>query len=745
MLENKNILNNKVYISVFIISFCSLGFEIAIVRIFSLIFAYYFVFLSVAIAMLGLGLGGLFASLIEDNEKYIQLILYVYGVSFSLSVIVPFFIKIFFLHPVLLSVLFLPVFIFSGFLISSFFKSHQAHSGFIYFFDLLGACIGVLSIILLLAIFPPINLMFLFSILFLSITGIVYNKKFYFFTAVLFSGILMVNIKYKIVDISYREIPTMKATKPLVDFLKKSESFIERTYWNSSFRTDVIYNPSSPHTRGIFVDGGAPAIMFQTDTQLKTVRWLKKSLNYLPFISTTKGSILSIGPGGGLDIILARLAEMKTIDAVEINKSIPTLLMDYADFNGNLMSLENLNFVISEGRNYLKRTNRKYDLIYLSLSFTNTTNKLGQPFFESYLHTTEAYYDYLHHLEPDGYVAIICETRYFLLKTVINAIYALKKIGIGIKDAKYHFVIVANFLESSPYKYLFLLKKSSFHIEEIEKIQSFTEDNNLMLEYLPFLVEENIPIPFSSYVELTNYIEHMRQHFDIDISITTDERPFFYNLFPHPPLFLYLLCVIAMGMAGVLLFFSRNENTVKVAPNFMLLGFGFMLVELALMQKFIFFLGYPIMAFSVVLFGLLLGCGIGGFLSQNKIEKISSMKFVIFLISFILCVFFFFLGRFLLIVFALENWLKVFISFLIIIPVGILLGIPFPLLLRKKMIKCKRDIGLIWGVNGFMSVCGSALSMILAKLYGFNSLLIVACFSYLLIYVILAIPLRITP
>ena len=50
---------------------------------------------------------------------------------------------------------------------------------------------------------------------------------------------------------------------------------------------------------------------------------------------------------------------------------------------------------------------------------------------------------------------------------------------------------------------------------------------------------------------------------------------------------------------------------------FGLLGAGFMLVEVALLQRFVLLLGHPVYSLTVTLFSLLLGTGLGSYLSRR--------------------------------------------------------------------------------------------------------------------------------
>lgn len=694
--------------------------------------------------MFGIGIGGFLVSIINFKEKDLIIISLLLALSYPLSILIPFKVVFFLSHPLWLSLSFIPPFTLTSLFIALIFKSHPSLSGIIYFADLLGAGIGSLLIVFLLSIFSPINIMFLFPFIILLSTILLSRKIFLIFLHILVILFLFLNRNHLLIDIPYQNIPETKGTKVLIKFLKdkRIKAEIEKTYWNPTFRTDVIYQPNSPHTRGIFIDGGAPTIMFEFSGNLDSLRWLENSLNFFPFLIAEKQDILSIGPGGGLDILLGHLADVETMEAVEINSSIPRILKDYREFNGKIIESKKVKFFIGEGRNYLKKRSKYYDLIYLSLAQTSSSTKMGLPLVESYLHTCDAFVDYLTHLKSNGYVAVICETHFFLQRTILNVLFALKETGIEFKEGKNHMIIIANFLSESPYRYLLLLKKSAFSLNEVKNAWEKTKEKNLIPEHFPHIYQyQKIPINFSSIYEVKNFIQETRIKQGIDLGPTTDEKPFFYDLSPNAPTFLYGLCIFSLALSLLTLPFVKNRKSLTLCPNFFLLGIGFMLFEVSLIQKFLFYLGYPLTTFAVILFSLLFGCGLGGFFSQRITNPFKKLPLLLLLLCAALLFIFLFLNEIFLSTFSLSDFHKAIFSFTLLVPLGILLGIPFPLFIREIGKISPRDVGLMWGVNGLMSIFGSSSSMIVAKLFGFRYSLVLSFVMYLFV-LILSLKLR---
>lgn len=726
-----------VFLAVFLISFSVLGFEICITRIYSLIFSYYYVFLAISMAMFGFGIGGFIASVRHFESKDLITISILLAISLPLAIILPFTSIVFLSHPLLLSLSFLPPFILSSLFIALVFRSQPAQSGHIYFADLTGAGIGSLAVILLLNLFSPINIIFLFALLIIVSIIFLSRKVFLTLFCLIVAAFLFLNRNHAILDIPYDKTPVHEGTKVLVRFLKSRQAQIEKTYWNPSFRTDVVHYANSPNTRGIFVDGGAPTIMFQCEDGVEKLGWLQGSLNYFPFILSGKEEMLSIGPGGGLDIILGLLANIEVMEMVEINSSMLRILHDYRTFNGNLLTSDNLVTSVGEGRNYLKRTNNEYDLIYLSLAQTSTSSKMGVPLAESYLHTVDACVDYFDHLKPNGFYAIICETNHFLQRSVLNVLFALRRINADFISGKNHLIVVENYLPESPYRYLLLAKKNAITMEEAEDILAVVKSSHLIPHHIPYAYEK-YPAVFSSYEEIDKFISTMRVRRGIDISPTTDEKPFFYDLHTGPPQFLFIICIVSLLLSTSALFFVKNKTSIALSPYFFLLGAGFILVENALIQKFIFFLGLPVTTFSVILFSLLLGCGFGGFIVQKTKIPFKKVYLPVAVLCLIMSLSFLFLHNILLSLFGLNDSLRVVFTILALLPFGILLGIPFPTVMRVLGKISHEDIGLMWGINGLMALFGGSLSMIIAKIFGFNYMFLFSFLIYFVVFILLS-------
>jgi hypothetical protein len=168
---------------------------------------------------------------------------------------------------------------------------------------------------------------------------------------------------------------------------------------------------------------------------------------------------------------------------------------------------------------------------------------------------------------------------------------------------------------------------------------------------------------------------------------------------------------------------------------FFSLGIGFILIEICFIQKYILFIGYPVYAVAAILSALLIGAGVGSFCSSRlKKHPLQILRIVIcalviiILIQIVLVPWFF--RQFL----ASSFVTRIVISILLIFPCGFFMGIPFPIGLSWTAQHNKNFIPWAWGINGYATVIGSVLSVILALHFGFHVVLLIASAIYIFAY-----------
>ena len=172
---------------------------------------------------------------------------------------------------------------------------------------------------------------------------------------------------------------------------------------------------------------------------------------------------------------------------------------------------------------------------------------------------------------------------------------------------------------------------------------------------------------------------------------------------------------------------------------FILLGVAFMLVEISLIQKFVLFLGQPVLSMAILLCSLLGGAGIGslwssrisqGWILQGISKTSLSAAGMVLCYTFLLpAVFDQLLG--------LNLVFRSGVTLLLLAPLGFLMGFPFPLGIRMlKELGREKDIPWMWGLNGVSSVLGSGAAVVVALTLGYTGALLISVCCYFIIFLV---------
>ncbi|HUK32641.1 MAG TPA: hypothetical protein VLV86_01955, partial [Vicinamibacterales bacterium] len=164
------------------------------------------------------------------------------------------------------------------------------------------------------------------------------------------------------------------------------------------------------------------------------------------------------------------------------------------------------------------------------------------------------------------------------------------------------------------------------------------------------------------------------------------------------------------------------------------LGAGFMLVEVSVLQRFVLLLGHPVYSLTVTLFSLLLGTGIGAAWSRRLHEPTLTRSTAFALILIALLGFVIVLVATPLITWAIpfSRGVRIGIAVTMLVPIGIVLGVPMPAGLRLLSARAPQMLTWAWGINGALSVVGATVAIFLAMNWGFAATLMAASGTYLL-------------
>jgi hypothetical protein len=308
----------------------------------------------------------------------------------------------------------------------------------------------------------------------------------------------------------------------------------------------------------------------------------------------------------------------------------------------------------------------------------------------------------------------------------------------------------------------FLLKKSPFTEDEIGRLRAVSDRLGFRVLYAPGMSAAETPhgveAAAADYRRLITAPDRERFYAEYaqDVRPTTDDRPFFFHTtkladqfqvaFGRSMLFGNGLSALLtlMGIAGALVVLfvvvplalaggQRPPSWLAFLVYFGALGAGFMLIEVAVLQRFVLLLGHPVYSLTVTLFSLLLGTGIGAALSRRLagpgLVRASAITLAVIALLGVTW------GAIAtpLIQWAMpfERAARIAIGVATLAPIGIVLGVPMPAGIRLLRSRAPDMVPWAWGMNGAFSVLGSTLAIFIAMNWGFQVTLFAASATYL--------------
>jgi spermine/spermidine synthase len=475
---------------------------------------------------------------------------------------------------------------------------------------------------------------------------------------------------------------------------------------------------------------------------------------------------LVIGPGGGRDLVSALVFGAAHVDGVEINPIIANDVMrgQFREFSGGIYTDPRVRITVDDGRSFVKRSPDQYDIIQASLVDTWAATAAGAyTLTENSLYTVEAFNDYLDHLNDNGILTI---TRWVFdglrLVSLAQEACAMR----GCRPSAQLAIVRQNDVAT------FLLKKTPFTSDEIDHLKALAGELRFDVLYVPGLrgidPSRDVAVNGTRLSDYARLILAADRHafyaeYPQDVTPTTDDRPFFFHTtkienqfdtaFGRSMLFgnglsalLTLMAISAtlvlLFVIGPLAFVAMTGRAGSDLPGrwpawlgyFGALGAGFMLIEVAALQRFVLLLGHPVYSLTVTLFSLLLGTGLGAAWSrrfgdaQLRPAGVAALAIVAALACAIIAV----LPPLVAWATPFTRTVRVVIAGSLLIPLGIALGLPMPTGLRLLSIRSPHMIPWAWGINGALSVVGATLAIFVAMNWGFDTALLAACGTYLL-------------
>jgi hypothetical protein len=752
------------YIAVALTTLATLLLELSLTRIFSVVFYYHLAFLAISIALFGLGVGGVFSYVVSGWRAALFRKLGILSALNCLLVVgaVVTVLSITGEDWQLAAVYFmcaLPFFC-SGIIVSLVISETMERINRVYFFDLLGAAAGCLLLVPLLESFGGPNTTIAVAVLFAAAAAIWFNmahdrggRVFSVGLALSLTLLVVVNIKTGWIDV--RNAKGQKLAK---------EQYVK---WNSFSR--IALRPESPGgIEAIFIDADAETGIANYNFDHLTPENLADLLHQgasLPYNVRPGAKTLIIGPGGGYDVARALASGSKDVTGVEINPIIATTIMrqKFADLSQRLYFRPEVKIHVEDGRSFVRRSPDKYQVLQATLVDTWASTAAGAfALSESNLYTTDAFRDYLLHLTDDGMLTI---TRWGFdppresLRLISLAIQSLREIG---ESEPWRHVIVGREDASKIHQFgardTVLISRKPFSDADIARARAAIVDAKMREVYLP---GANIPNQFTELL-LSKDPGKFERDYAFDITPVTDNRPFFfytvqprdivafiaggaqlsadYKINKAVPLLFELLAISVVAVAVILFLppvvlgtrLPAEKSIQFFLVYFLFIGTGYILIEVALIQKFVLFLGHPTYALWVVIFSMLLSSGLGSYFSRRILgdedgKLIALLATVALLVTILAGV----VSKLLTSLVGLPIEAKILTTVLLIFPAGFAMGMPFPNGLARLEGWHKPSLRWAWSLNAASSVLGSVGALMCAIYLGLMQTLLVGGALYL--------------
>ena len=761
----------EVYLCVALTTMATLLLELALTRIFSVVFYYHFAFLAISIALFGLGLGGVFSYVVATWKAPLFTRLGRLSVVNSLLVILALWVLLaqgdsptnWDLALVYFTTA-LPFFT-AGAIVSMAIGETIQQVNRVYFFDLAGASIGCLLLLPFLKLVGGPDTVIAAAVAFAaaaaiwhSMAGSVSGRAGSVALALLLMAFLVYNHKHN---------PAVLTVRHAKGQAIANEIF---TTWNDLSRVAIVRQ--SDGGNNIVIDADAATAIARFDLANLTPdnrRDLSLQGPALPFAVRPGAKTLIIGPGGGWDVARALYSGSTDVTAVEINGIIADTIMRerFAGLSNNLYLRPEVHLFVEDGRSFVRRSTDRFQVLQATLVDTWAATAAGAfALSENNLYTSDAFRDYLLHLTDDGVLAI---TRWGFdppresLRLISLAIDAMGQIGE--KDPWRH-VIVSRQGSTEGYGALdtVLIARHPFSAGDIARARAIFAAGVQQPIYYPGSELRN---QFRDLLLSPNPAAYERDY-TFDITAVTDDRPFFFYTVQPRDLWAFmkggaesadrkvnkavplLFALMAISLAATLLILvapplvlgarlPSHPGVRGFLVYFLFIGTGYILIEVGLIQKFVLFLGHPTYALTVVIFSMLVSSGIGSFLSSRLLGRDQGRLIkALGLIALVTALLAIVVSSLLSSLVWLPWILKVALTVALIAPLGFVMGMPFPTGLKRLEEWHAPSVRWAWSLNAAASVMGSVGALVCAIYLGLVQTLMVGGLFYLAALAIIA-------
>lgn len=756
----------RIYLGVFFTTLATLILELALTRLFSVVFYYHFAFLAISIAMFGLGGGGLFSYTLARFRGGFQskaaALLLVNALVIPLALLLLDFVKgepgigmlaaVFFLSAI-------PFFL-AGAALSMVISETIEHVDRVYFHDLFGAAAGCLLLVPFLNSFGGPNTILSAAVIYAIAASLWYPATHRVTiraagvgVALVLVCLMVVNAKTRWLDLRYAKGHDLRG-----------DIFVK---WNSISRV-ALRQPPGQAQPDIVIDADAATGIPPYDLDHLSEKDRESLLSMGPgFVYNLRpaAKTLVIGAGGGWDLARAIASGSKDVTGVEINPAIANTIMRerFPNLSHRLYFRPEVKIAVEDGRAFVRQSSDRFGIIQLTLVDTWASTAAGAfALTENNLYTTNAFEDYLRHLTPDGLLSITrwgFETPRESLRLLALARVALSQMGQN--DIGRHVLVLrenSQLLRGWGALDTMIISRQAFSPELSEQAGAIARKRGLEVVYRPGVAGTTA---FHRYLETQNPAKFYA-NYAFDVSPVSDNRPFFfYTVQPRDlwnlvktvgrdsadfkvnravPTIVGLFGVSLAAMLLVLLVpplllksTIPKETRLRVfLLYFLCIGCGYILTQVAAIQSFVLLLGHPVYSLTVIIFSMLVFSGLGSFFSKRitggRRDRLRGAAAVA---SFEILLLAFSATPLSALAVVWPFPLKAILTILLVGIPAFTMGILFPMGLQLLEQWSAGAVKWAWAVNAAASVLGSVSAIVLAISFGLRETLIAGALCYL--------------
>ena len=558
------------FYAIAMLSSTMLAYEILLMRLFSIIQWHHFAYMIISLALLGFGASGTFVSIFRESlSKRFSLFFLGNTTLFAVSSVACFLLaqsipfnpdeilwdtqQLWLLLAIYL-LLALPFFFVSNAIALALTCFHQRIAR-IYAFDLLGAGLGSVGIVLLLFVAMPMQALLFIGCMGLAATTLAAWELKVVARNRIYTALMLIGVILAIVD--HRSELQLSPYKELTQMLRVQGTEVVSEHSSPLGLLSVLHSHTiplrhapglslnatgePPEQIGVFTDGGSMTAITRETENPADYAYLDQITSAAPYHLFQPDNVLILGAGGGSSILQARYHTVPQIDAVELNPQLIQLLQsEYAGFTGNLLNADNVRLYQGEARGFVSESDssdKHYDLIEIALLDSFAASSAGlYALNESYLYTVEALQDMLKRLKPNGFLVI---TRWIKLpprdslKLFATAVDALQQNSVENPGQQLMFL-------RSWQTGTLLIKNGSVSPDDIDVLKTFAKARSFDLDWYPGIQEAETNrynrLQESYFYQAAIAIlgderASFFERYKFDLHPATDDRPYFFHFF----------------------------------------------------------------------------------------------------------------------------------------------------------------------------------------------------------------------